>query len=205
MDRYASFYELARTEVLDEDYAIESWDRQSEVIIVAPHGGWIEPGTTEITRAIADGNLSYYVFVGLKPGRRHEDLHVSSERFDEPTALALIAQSQTVIGIHGMKNNEIGEDVWVGGRDVELSKTIVKALGASGFESTLRRPGQSLAGQAVTNVCNRGKRRVGAQLEISRRLRDRLVADSDLLTFFANTVREILPFNHAASPGRDRT
>lgn len=36
MDRYASFYELARTEVLDEDYAIESLDRQSEVIVVAP-------------------------------------------------------------------------------------------------------------------------------------------------------------------------
>ncbi|WGI73320.1 poly-gamma-glutamate hydrolase family protein [Sinorhizobium meliloti] len=96
MDRYASFYELARTEVLDEDYAIESLDRQSEVIVVAPHGGWIEPGTTEITKAIADGDLSYYVFVGLKPGKRHEDLHVSSERFDEPTALALIAKSQTV-------------------------------------------------------------------------------------------------------------
>lgn len=189
MDRYASFYDLAKTEVLDEDYAIESWDRQSEVIIVAPHGGWIEPGTTEITRAIADGNLSYYVFVGLKPGRRHEDLHVSSERFDEPTALALIAKTQTVVGIHGMQNNAAGEDVWVGGRDVELSKDIVKALGASGFGSSLRRPGQSLAGQAATNVCNRGKRKAGIQLEISRRLRDRLIADSDLLTLFAKAVR----------------
>lgn len=192
MDRYASFYDLARTEVLDEDYAIESSDRQSEVIIVAPHGGWIEPGTTEITKAIADGDLSYYAFVGLKPGRRHEDLHVSSERFNEPTALALIAKTQTVVGIHGMQNNAVGEDVWVGGRDVELSRDIVEALGASGFAATLRRPGQSLAGQAATNVCNRGKRRVGVQLEISRRLRDRLAAEPDLLLSFVRAIRSII-------------
>ena len=192
MDRYASFYELAKTEVPGEDYAIESLDRQSEVIVVAPHGGWIEPGTTEITKAIADGDLSYYGFAGLKAGRRHEDLHVSSERFDEPTALALIAQSQTVIGIHGMQNNADGEDVWVGGRDVELSRDIVEALGASGFATALRKPGQSLAGQAATNLCNRGKRRTGVQLEISRRLRDRLRAELDLLTLFVRAIRGVI-------------
>lgn len=192
MDKYASFYDLARTEVLDDDYAIESLDRQSEVIVVAPHGGWIEPGTTEIAKAIAGGDLSYYIFAGLKSGRRHEDLHVSSERFDEPTALALIAKTQTVIGIHGMQNNAIGEDVWVGGRDFELSKDMVEALGASGFASTLRRPGQSLAGQAATNVCNRGTRRVGVQLEISRRLRDRLGAEPDLLASFVRAIRGII-------------
>ncbi|MGR9346227.1 poly-gamma-glutamate hydrolase family protein [Rhizobium leguminosarum] len=192
MDRYASFYELARTEVLDEDYAIESLDRQSEVIVVAPHGGWIEPGTTEITKAIANDDLSYYVFIGLKSGRRHEDLHVSSERFDEPTALAMIAKSETVVGIHGMQDNAEGEDVWVGGRDVELSKNIVQALGASGFASTLRKSGQSLAGQATTNVCNRGKRAVGVQLEISRQLRDRLRAEANLLSLFARAIRGIV-------------
>ncbi|NTF35026.1 poly-gamma-glutamate hydrolase family protein [Rhizobium skierniewicense] len=192
MDKYASFYDLAGTEVLDEDYEIESLDRQSEVTIVAPHGGWIEPGTTEIAKAIAHGDLSYYTFAGLRSGRPHEDLHVSSERFDEPTALALIATTQTVIGVHGMKNNAMGEDVWVGGRDVELSKAIVETLGASGFASILRRPGQSLAGHAATNVCNRGKRRVGVQLEISRQLRDRLVAEPDLLTLFVRAVRGVI-------------
>lgn len=192
MDKYSSFPELAANEVLNEDYAIEFIDRSSEVFVIAPHGGWIEPGTSEITKTIAGNDLSYYVFSGLKRGRSHRDLHISSERFDEPNALELIAGTETVIGVHGMVDNETGEDVWVGGRDSSLSRAVTESLNAFGFTAILRQPGQRLSGQATSNVCNRGKRTAGIQLEISRRLRDRLCAQSVLMASFVQAVRSAI-------------
>ena len=47
-DRYSSFIDLAANEQVDIDYRIRVADRGSEAVILAPHGGWIEPETSEI-------------------------------------------------------------------------------------------------------------------------------------------------------------
>ncbi|MEW4468965.1 poly-gamma-glutamate hydrolase family protein [Parasphingorhabdus sp. JC815] len=50
------------------------------------HGGWIEPGTSEIAESIAGTEYSFYDFEALRHGA-HEDYHRTSHKFDEPKAL----------------------------------------------------------------------------------------------------------------------
>ncbi|SFD31279.1 Protein of unknown function [Tropicimonas isoalkanivorans] len=82
-DRYNSFFELAANERLDIDYRIQVLDRGSETVILAPHGGWIEPDTSEIATAIAGSDISFYAFEALRIGP-HGQFHITSHRFDEP-------------------------------------------------------------------------------------------------------------------------
>jgi phage replication-related protein YjqB (UPF0714/DUF867 family) len=67
---------------------------------VAPHGGGIEPGTSELADAIAGSDLSFYTFEGLKSSG-NTDLHITSTRFDEPMCLTLLASSSVVVTLHG--------------------------------------------------------------------------------------------------------
>ena len=82
-DKYASFALLAEAETEGTDYRIHTAPQPSPIVIIAPHGGAIEPGTSEIAAAIARNSYSLYCFEGLKPDRPHADLHITSERFDE--------------------------------------------------------------------------------------------------------------------------
>src|SRR5215475_5685832 len=57
-DKYANFAELARKEVAGVDYRILVRQATSSFAIVAPQGGGIEPGTSEIADAVAESDLS---------------------------------------------------------------------------------------------------------------------------------------------------
>src|ERR1700751_2371520 len=96
-DRYASFSALCEHEIEGVDYRIRMKDRSSRVAIIAPHGGFIEPATSEITVEIAAENFSLYCFEGLAANRLHHDLHITSGHFDEPMALSLVSKSQIVV------------------------------------------------------------------------------------------------------------
>src|SRR5258705_12941810 len=61
-DKYRNFAELARNEVSGVDYRILVRRGMAAFAIVAPHGGGIEPGTSEITLAVAVEDFSYYSF-----------------------------------------------------------------------------------------------------------------------------------------------
>jgi phage replication-related protein YjqB (UPF0714/DUF867 family) len=55
-DKYANFGEIAKAE---KRFLVRSKLRNtSSTVVVAPHGGKIEPGTSEIAEAIAGQNLS---------------------------------------------------------------------------------------------------------------------------------------------------
>ena len=57
---------------------------------MAPHGGSIEQGTTELTKALADkGNYDYYSFEGIRP-KNNSELHVTSTHYDDPTLNQMI-------------------------------------------------------------------------------------------------------------------
>jgi phage replication-related protein YjqB (UPF0714/DUF867 family) len=62
-DKYFTFAELAAGED-PSAYRIVSMPRGSAVAIIAPHGGNIEPGTSELARAVAGQELSLYLFEG---------------------------------------------------------------------------------------------------------------------------------------------
>ncbi len=185
-DLYSSFAQLAAHERLGTDYRIRLHDRGSMVAVIAPHGGRIEPGTSEIAAAVADGDLSFYSFEGIRRGRARSDLHITSSRFDEPQALGLMAAVETAIAIHGRANSE-DPAIWVGGRDFRLRDAMIATLNASGFVAS-RCVGR-LSGTHPANICNRTASVAGVQLELPRSLRDSLLADLELMQAFAGVVR----------------
>lgn len=172
MDKYSNFDELKATEA-ESAYRVEAVNRGSAVCIIAPHGGKIEPGTSELTRSVAGNDLSYYVFEGMKVDSNSE-LHITSSRFDEPKGDALVRGCESAVAMHGCRGGE--EVVYVGGRYQILASGILARLVEFGFKVATH-PNPELQGVSRDNICNRGRLGMGVQLEISRGLRDRFVQE----------------------------
>lgn len=165
-DKYRDFFHLRDHELKDVDYCIRNRS-VSGVLILAPHGGGIEPGTSELAEAIADGDHSLYLFEGLKDAGNGE-LHITSSTFDEPTCLAMMARADRVVTIHGEGRDEAF--VFIGGLDKVGIERMSVSLESSGF--AVRPPDKAhLKGHSPTNVCNRGRSGAGVQLEITEGLR----------------------------------
>ncbi|TXH80965.1 MAG: replication protein [Rhizobium sp.] len=201
-DRYSSFSALRHHECEGIDYRIRIEVRSSPVAIIAPHGGFIEPATSEIALKIAGESFSAYCFEGLDPARLHHELHVTSGNFDEPIAGGLIANFSIVVAVHGRADRGDPQTSWVGGLDLPLRDRIVAVLCRDGFAAVARGNGQPLAGMSPGNICNRGKRQAGVQLEIPRGVRDRLMEDEEKLRRYAAAVRTAIEeFEPALSAG----
>lgn len=172
MDRYASFAELTREECEGRDFVILVKTAPSAVVVMAPHGGGIEPGTVDLAHAVAGADYGFYAFQGIKPSG-NAVLHITSDRFDEPRARRMARNADWVLTIHGCRGT--ASRVWVGGRDARRRGAFVAALQAAGFhaEESLR-PG--LRGINPNNICNRGRTGRGVQLELSEGLRREMFA-----------------------------
>lgn len=174
-DKYKNFKELIENESMGIDYNIDCKDRHSDLVILAIHGGKIEPGTSQIAKAAADEWLdSYYCFEGIKPSGNF-DLHITSTNFDEPAALALVSYHEHAVSIHGYKGDEEKCTI-VGGRDIQLRDAIVKSLNEYGFKAVAAT--DRFAGKEETNIVNRCRTGMGVQLEISSAQRAALFSDS---------------------------
>ncbi|EEF24301.1 conserved hypothetical protein [Ricinus communis] len=134
----------------------------------------------------------FHCFEGLDAARLHHELHVTSENFDEPAALGLVANSSIVVAVHGRTDRGDPESSWIGGLDLSLRDLIVDALRRDGFAAVARKKGEALAGASAGNICNRGKRQAGVQLEIPRGIRDVLMSDAKKLTQYASAIRGAL-------------
>ena len=168
-DKYTSFAALeAGGEIAGVDYNITLRERpQSRVLIIAPHGGSIENGTTELADLIAGDDYSLFAFNGLKPRGRNRDLHITSHNFDHPACLGLATRHAVVLGVHGCKGAT--SQVYVGGLDDELATLLTGKLLAAGLPSAAT--GHRYPGRNPRNICNRGARGCGAQLEFTHDLR----------------------------------
>jgi len=196
MDEYGSFAELNRVERENVDYSVRVVRRDSSsTVIVAPHGGGIEPGTSEVACEIADPDLSLAIFEGKKP-KGNRRLHITSTNFDEPRCMDLVKVSDNVVAIHGEGSS--AKVIFLGGRDKDLGERIYQALEKYGY-NIREHDNPKLRGLAVTNICNRGSRGVGVQLELSSGLRkmffESLNAEgrkkpTNELATFAGAVRE---------------
>ena len=139
-DKYTSFADLRGSEP-KASFAIDVEARpESHVIAIAPHGGKIEVLTSEIARRIAGSDFSYYSFTGAKPDH-NRDLHITSHRFDEPMAVALVARHQWVVSIHGCRG-DMSHWVYVVG-------PLTGAAIAVGFAFVLRGYGGGRSGSAA--------------------------------------------------------
>jgi phage replication-related protein YjqB (UPF0714/DUF867 family) len=185
-DKYRSFDELRHREREGVDFSIHVISRETPVAIIAPHGGMIEPGTSEIAAAIAGEDYGLYCFDGLRD-RPHRDLHITSANFREPKCIELVAACDLVVAVHGLDGKE-RQFVEVGGLDTRLRDAICTSLHRARFSAEVVTSG-GLAGLSPANICNRGARMGGVQLEITRGLRDALRASPQGLADFAGAVR----------------
>lgn len=167
-DTYANFAALNAQEREDVDFCVCAVPRETaSTVILAPHGGGIEPGTSEIAKQIAGKDLSYATFEGLKP-TGNSRLHITSTRFDEPRSLALVMEADNVLTIHGEASEK--PIVYLGGRDTASGAHLRTALEEAKYIVKVHKDPE-LQGLALTNICNRGRKRAGVQLELSHGLR----------------------------------
>ena len=177
MDRYKSFEDLCKHAREGHDFRICAVTRPGHIAIVAPHGGGIEPGTSEIAKAIAGTTFSFYAFEGIRRNK-NVDLHITSTRFREERCGALLAAARIVVTIHGEDSGD--ETVFIGGLAKEGVGFLRESLKGAGF-SVEKHTNPELQGESPGNLCNRGSRRKGVQLEVSKGLRK---------TFFGSLTRQ---------------
>ena len=192
-DLYGSYADLAAGEVEGVHYRIRVIERASPIAIVAPHGGRIEAGTSQTAALIAADVFSLYCFEGLVSGRR---LHITSARFDEPRALALVESSDIAIGVHGRADRGDHRTIWLGGLHESLRDAIGAALERVGFKTSTD---HHMQGKAPGNICNRGRLRAGVQLELPMSLRNAFLNDPFARQAFGSAVRDTI----VTETGRD--
>jgi phage replication-related protein YjqB (UPF0714/DUF867 family) len=167
MDKYRSFIDLCASEP-QSSFVVDAEARpESHVIVIAPHGGKIEVLTSEIARRIAGSDFSYYSFTGAKL-YHNRDLHITSHRFDEPTAVALVAQHQWVVAIHGCRGDT--PRVLLGGLDLDLVRDVSARLTSRDIDA--QTVGHSFQGKEPGNICNRGATGRGLQIELTMPFRE---------------------------------
>jgi phage replication-related protein YjqB (UPF0714/DUF867 family)/GNAT superfamily N-acetyltransferase len=168
VDTYADFEALAAAEVEGRDYVVRIRAvGGAPFVIAAPHGGGIEPGTSEVADAIAGREYSFCAFEGIGSADNRR-LHVTSTRFDEPRCLALAGAGGRVVTIHGMAME--APVVELGGLDHGLIGRLGRALVRRGFDARLAEA-RGIRGLDPGNLCNRGAGGAGVQLELSLGLR----------------------------------
>jgi len=167
-DRYSTFAELAKREVIGQDYDVRVVSRtSSKIAIVAPHGGSIERRTSYIATAIAGAEFNLYLFEGLDEAGSFNTLHITSHKFDEPKCLQLIADCTVVVAVHGFSGK--AQEVMLGGLDGKLKHRLGTRMALAGVNVHLDE--HPYPGLHTNNICNRGRLARGIQLELSDGIR----------------------------------
>lgn len=167
-DRYRSYSELSRSCTEGVDFRVFTLPRShADILVAAPHGGAIEPGTSELATLVAGAEHSLYLFEGLRCAANGE-LHITSSQFDEPRALDMALKVRTVLTIHGCR--DLGPVAYLGGIDRDLRDRVATELRAIGIFT--QSAGHRFRAESRTNICNRGALGAGVQIELSPGLRD---------------------------------
>lgn len=165
---YRGYADLADQQVEGIDYKVHvRANAKSSVAVIAPHGGSIEKYTSEIARAIAGEDFNLYLFEGIRRSGNNATLHLTSHRFDEPRCLELLSNCDHVVAIHGCGG--AAQQALVGGLDEELKAAVARSIAALGVETSL--VGHPFPAIDPLNICNRGRRGVGVQIEMTMPLR----------------------------------
>jgi len=178
-----SYAEIIKTgQIPGRDFRVAFGDSKIDLcLLIAPHGGGIEPGSSEIMRAVADlGGWAWYEFAGFLRQGNQEALHISSTDFDEPTLTTMLPQARFVIAFHGASESQ-EPLVYVGGKWRLGRQAITASINAAFGEHGIRArdavddgAAGRLQGLDDASITNQGKRGEGVQLEFSRAARDLL-------------------------------
>ncbi|MGW0757171.1 poly-gamma-glutamate hydrolase family protein [Streptomyces sp. NPDC002814] len=177
MGLYNSYAELAGGQIEGIDYQ-RSWriSACSTLLHLAIHGGGIETGTTELAAAAAGELHDFYTLDAFKPAGTNDDLHVTSTRFDEPQALAMVKDATHVVSWHGAAGTT--PLTLLGGLDYNLRDQIGQYLKDAGF--TVQLASEELNGNDPKNICNKGSRGMGVQLELTTAQRAAFFLNGDM-------------------------
>jgi len=194
-EHYAGYADLEKTQIEGTDYKVRTQQvAQSSIAVVAPHGGSIEKYTSEIALRVAEQDFNLYLFEGLRRSGNYGALHLTSHRFDEPRCLTILAQCDHVVSIHGCRGER--QVVLLGGLDETLKSELAEAISALGLDT--RASNHPFPGKDPMNVCNRGRRGAGVQIELTASLR--LHGPRDAL---AGAIRSVLQKVESLSNPRD--
>jgi phage replication-related protein YjqB (UPF0714/DUF867 family) len=157
-----------------------------DLIVVAPHGGDIEPHTDEQAKWVATrfpaGQVSAWVCKGWQPVAAEADYHITSGDLSAvsfPLLGQVIGRGFThAVSFHGFQPLADQPDVLVGGAAHECLRqlfvdAIVAALAGTGLTVRLARPKERFGGDDAENVVNRLTKdgTNGVQIEQSSRAR----------------------------------
>lgn len=173
-DNYSSMTDLM-SKVNSDLWEIQLKRTDSNIISLAPHGGGIEVGTTELAKRISElGDYCFFSFLGKKSSGNSE-LHVTSTHYDEPSILNLIKDTDYSISVHGASGTD--PKVYMGGGNNALRNLIWDKLESIGIVCEV--PGNNIAGVEPKNIANRTRTGGGVQLELTTALRSSLFADNN--------------------------
>jgi phage replication-related protein YjqB (UPF0714/DUF867 family) len=181
------------------DDSLTGGDEIPKTVILAPHGGGIELGTSELCLAVAGhhpANLpqvppagvtyDYWMFEGVREDDNRK-LHVTSTGCDDEVAVSLCAGSLNALALHGFspKPPDFSEDeqvVLVGGATPNstrnaLRKYLLEGLCDAQFDARDSAGHGELDGNDPCNIVNRTMLGMGAQLELSTPLRDAMFTE----------------------------
>jgi phage replication-related protein YjqB (UPF0714/DUF867 family) len=169
----------------------DSLEQNSEFVktaIIAPHGGGIETGTSELCLAVAGYHpatlavtpagavtYDYWMFEALRAAD-NDELHVTSTNCDDGVAVSLCAGALNAFALHGCTTEraelpEGTEAVLVGGRNATLKQRMLEELAAVGIHAIDAAGHKSINGDAPNNIVNRTLLCMGGHLEITTPLR----------------------------------
>ncbi|MER7689181.1 poly-gamma-glutamate hydrolase family protein [Streptomyces sp. NPDC097610] len=169
--------------------------------VIAPHGGGIEGGTSELCLATAGYHPAdlaptpaagpvhdFWMFEGLMSSGNGA-LHVTSTHCDDTIARSLCAGSLNVLSLHGCTPEQAGLEagakaVLIGGLNPTFRQYLLEEFTAAGIRAVTASGEEEIAGISPDNICNRSLLGMGAQLEITTALRASMFATSK------NTVAE---------------
>jgi len=161
----------------------------AKTTIIAPHGGGIEFGTSELCLAIAGYHpatlavrpgtgvtYDYWMFEGLRADN-NSVLHVTSTNCDDGVAVSLCAGALNALALHGFSASRAGlpEDaqvVLVGGRNAALKQHLLEELAAAELNAIDAVDHHDLNGNEVENIVNRTLLGMGGHLELTGPLRE---------------------------------
>lgn len=170
-DKYASVLAIKQRYAEGRDYRICFRDRGSWATIISPHGGYIEPGTSAVARAIAGNTYNFFDFQALRRESAQE-FHVTATKFRDPVLSRLLERSAVAVSVHCMGTHGSAV-IWLGGLNWRLKKLTLAALKERGFAVDPDAP--RYKGESPLNVVNLPARQ-GVQLELSAELLSLLFA-----------------------------
>lgn len=172
-DTFKSLASLKQSLTEGHDYSISVVDRDSPVTVVSPHGGKIEPGTSELARALAKQGFNLFDFQALSNTAARMG-HVTSTNFRDRRLTSLLNKSTVCVSFHRMRDRH--QIIYLGGANRRLKEIAARALKEAGFRCTTDPP--RLKGLDPENFVNLAQDK-GLQVEIPVLVADSLIPDID--------------------------